>query len=355
MGRRSRKSKRRMNSLFMALLLTAVMLIMSTYAWFSANRTVEINSITAKVTAAEGLQISLDAKTWGTSVSVTQANLTGLESINNYLLPDELKPVSTTGVASGDEILFYDGKVNADGTVLSDAGSATRSATTTANSGKYIVFDVYLKNASSRETPGDQLLLGNNSLVRLGTTTGKEGVENTGLENSVRIGFLLFDGTAAFTAAPSDVAAVSAGNALTSIWEPNYDKHITEVSDYDARIKTVEGTTTGSATFKTLGLYNPSGTLTGINGTSETAFMKETATVRTAATVAADTPLTSAVAVGTGENEKAAGTQLYLKPNVISKLRVYIWLEGQDPDCIDTASTGKYLDFIINLAKPAIT
>ena len=63
MGRRSRKSKRRLNSLFMTLLLTAVLLIMSTYAWFSANRIVEITGITAKVSAAEGLQISLDAAT----------------------------------------------------------------------------------------------------------------------------------------------------------------------------------------------------------------------------------------------------------------------------------------------------
>ena len=44
MGRRSRKSKRRMNSLFLTLVLTAIMLIMSTYAWFSANRQVEITS-----------------------------------------------------------------------------------------------------------------------------------------------------------------------------------------------------------------------------------------------------------------------------------------------------------------------
>ena len=67
MRKRSRSSRRRMNSIFMTLLLTAVMLVMSTYAWFSSNRTVTISGITAKVTAAEGLQISLDGVTWGTS------------------------------------------------------------------------------------------------------------------------------------------------------------------------------------------------------------------------------------------------------------------------------------------------
>ena len=75
MRKRSRSSRRRMNSIFMTLLLTAVMLVMSTYAWFSSNRTVTISGITAKVTAAEGLQISLDGVTWGTSVTADASNL----------------------------------------------------------------------------------------------------------------------------------------------------------------------------------------------------------------------------------------------------------------------------------------
>ena len=34
------------------------------------------------------------------------------------------------------------------------------------------------------------------------------------------------------------------------------------------------------------------------------------------------------------------------------KMRVYVWLEGQDPDCLDIASTGKQFDLAINLRKP---
>ena len=78
MSKRSRRSKRRLNSSFMALLLTAIMLIISTYAWFSANREVLITGITAKVSAAEGLQISLDAENWRASVVVSQAKLAEL-------------------------------------------------------------------------------------------------------------------------------------------------------------------------------------------------------------------------------------------------------------------------------------
>ena len=136
MGRRSRRSKRKMNSMILALLLSAVMLIMSTYAWFSANRTVSIDGITAKVSAAEGLQISLDAKTWSSSVTVNATELAKATGYNDYVLPEELHPVSTIGETASGEIKFFDGQVSADGTKLTGAATATAP-------GKFIVFDVY--------------------------------------------------------------------------------------------------------------------------------------------------------------------------------------------------------------------
>ena len=47
-------------------------------------------------------------------------------------------------------------------------------------------------------------------------------------------------------------------------------------------------------------------------------------------------------------------TGLTLAGNKISKTRIYIWLEGQDPDCNDTASTGHSLTFTLNYTKPAV-
>ena len=331
MGRRSRRSKRKLNSMLLALLLSAVMLIMSTYAWFSANRTVSIEGITAKVSAAEGLQISLDGATWSSSVTVNATTLQAAASYNSYVLPEELHPVSATGtVLDGAEIKFFDGQVNAEGTRLTGAAQATAA-------GKFIVFDVYLKNSSSQQN--DNLQLGINSEVKLGATENKIGVENTGLENSVRIGFALYPNTATFTAGQSAIAALT-GTPLVSIWEPNYSNHITEVVTNDSRIQ-------NDTNFKTFGLIGAgAGTLDGINGTAATTFMEETKTVRTAGKLTADTNLTAV---------NQAGTQLQLAGNAISKVRVYIWLEGQDPDCIDTASTGKYLDFLINLSKPGLS
>ena len=45
---------------------------------------------------------------------------------------------------------------------------------------------------------------------------------------------------------------------------------------------------------------------------------------------------------------------LMLKQNAVMKARVYIWLEGQDPDNVDTASTGKSIDIVLGFTKPAV-
>ena len=342
MGRRSRKSKRKLNSLLLALLLSAILLIVSTYAWFSANKTVEITGITAKVSAAEGLQISLDAKTWGTSVEVNETTLNAAKTVTatnlanmqpDMCLPTELHPVSTTGAATSDGITFYSGQVSSDGTTLTSAAQATAT-------NNYIVFDIYLKNSSSQAK--DTLQLNGNSSVALGKTTGKLGVENTGLENCPRVAIELFDNTAPLTAQQTTVTALTAGTSpAVSIWEPNYNRHILEVVTNDGRIAT------DSSEFSTLGLKSSgtNGTLTGINGTEATDFMAATTTIQTGATVGNATNMIKAI--GTGNLE--------LTGNAITKARVYIWLEGQDPDCIDTASTGVSFNTTIKFCKPAVT
>ena len=64
MENNQRNSRKRLNSLILLVAFTAVMLIVSTYAWFSTQKNVTLSGIYGKVNVAEGLQISLDAKTW---------------------------------------------------------------------------------------------------------------------------------------------------------------------------------------------------------------------------------------------------------------------------------------------------
>ena len=367
---RSRKSKRKLNSIYMMLLLTTVLMVVSTYAWFSANREVSITGITAKVAAAEGLQISIDGQKWGSSVEVNSTTLAAAtQAINRYTWPEELEPVSTDGTFTGGDLNFYYGDISANGETLEGVLKAADSDQ------KYIVFDIYLKNSSSNSA-GDKLQLATGSSIAINSTEG--GKDNTGLENSVRAAILLYSDSAMFTAALGNntteltdassnrtiagIQPVSSSNEnpKAAIWEPNYNQHIDEIIQNDTRISA------SPQRFQTLAMNSASygRNIKGVNGStvgsgvsvdndgvavaadaSAGPYMAIPSTLETAATVSgADIDMTDV---------SATPVQLMLKPNAIMKARVYIYLEGQDPDCIDTASTGRAFDIQINLAKPA--
>ena len=358
MGRRNRKNKRRINSLLLLLLLTASMLVVSTYAWFSTNREVSITGISAQVSAAAGLQISLDGEIWGSSVNVTADGLNTLNANgvkNVYQWPTKLSPVSTDGSISGSDVAFYYGRLTTDGNGLTgvaaeSARTANDSGSSTSSSAKFIAFDIYLKNSSGLSA-GDHLQLNVGSLVAADLENG--GAADTGLEYSARVGFLLYDDTEPLSAGGATVRTLAIGNnPVVSIWEPNYNQHIQYVVDNDARVTGL------THDFRTLGLTanavtGATETLTGINASTvpqgENPAFAIPLTVKTSGTVGsatgeAATDLTSVT---------SASTSLVLGQNTIMRARVYIWLEGQDPDCNDTASTGKQIKFVINLSKPA--
>lgn len=203
MSSRSRRSRRKLNSLFMVLLLTGMLLLASTYAWFSANRVVELNGINAKVSAAEGLQISLDGKTWQSKITIDQAALENVASDNAYQWPEELVPVSTTGATSDGNLDLYHGSVENDGADLNNTVKEKDPSTGTSGSGKYIVFDLYFKNSSSKTN--DLLQFTSDSKIDIATA---DGVANTGLENCMRAAVVLWGGSAAMTADQATVKGI---------------------------------------------------------------------------------------------------------------------------------------------------
>ena len=362
MGRRSRKSKRKINSLFLTMLLTAVLLIMSTYAWFSANKQVQINLFRAKVSAAEGLQISLDGQTWGSSVDVSPSILADLakpvasggfgtgESGIHYQFPEELVPVSADGTITGADMNFRYGDISSDGSTLTDTDAVSATG-----GGKFIAFDCYFKNSSSQAT--DKFQLDANSAITIGTddtntaSVDETGVQNTGLEYSVRAGVMLYGATAAMTADGATVRALTPASGDTTpipakafIWEPSCKSHINEVVLNDDRIAAA------NTQFHTLALNSTaSGTVTGVNASTvgTNTSLTEQPSVQTEGT-----SISSAMTMTSTE---ATPTDLELKGNAIMKTRIYIWLEGQDPDCNDTASTGKYINVLLKFTKPSVT
>ena len=120
MENNQRNSRKRLNSLILLVAFTAVMLIISTYAWFSTQKNVTIQGLKGVVNVAEGLQISLDASHWVNSIDFdhfeqtsasswtvkTTSPTTYLDSGKTFqnpatdvtnVVPTELLPVSSTG------------------------------------------------------------------------------------------------------------------------------------------------------------------------------------------------------------------------------------------------------------------
>ena len=69
-NRRKRK-KYRLLILLLLLFGTGIMLATSTYAWFTANKTVSIGTLQVQIEAKNGIQISADGTNWKSIVQKT--------------------------------------------------------------------------------------------------------------------------------------------------------------------------------------------------------------------------------------------------------------------------------------------
>lgn len=310
--KKNSKRKSNLKSSLLLLLLLAILLISSSYAWFTANQTVTVSSLQVNVQASNGLQISADGTTW--KAVLANSDLTGVTptySGNTNQIPAELAPVSTVGkVTNGAmEMFFGTVKTNDAGTYVLEASQETDTRGTT---GHYIAFDLFLKVDAT--TP---IYMTSNSKV------AKVGETDLGLQNAARVAFVN-EGT---TAASSSIDTIQGlkladGNAL--IWEPNYDTH---TSNGVAAARDTYGITTTQT----------GGSQLSYNGIK--AAIPADAGVTMIQTTNPSTTYFGAVspAYKTINGFTESQSFITLQPGV-TKLRVYMWIEGQDVDCENGAS-----------------
>ena len=90
--------KKRVVYLLFLLLITGVMLATSTYAWFTTNRMVKVETLNVKVQSKGSLEISVDGINWKAGIDqdeLVAARATYPSSVNQ--LPLMIEPVSTIG------------------------------------------------------------------------------------------------------------------------------------------------------------------------------------------------------------------------------------------------------------------
>lgn len=328
--KKNTQKKTDLKSSILLLLLMAILLIASTYAWFTANQTVTVNSLNVNVVAQNGLQISNDGTTWKAVLAnedITPgagSTLDTLYASNKNQIPTVLQPVSTDGTVAGGKMNMFFGAVDADPnqesptygeymlttTALSESQGAGESA------GDFIAFDMFLKVDADTD-----LVLTKDSDV---TADG----EDKGLKNSARVAFVTSESVDSSSALSDIQGLVPKTN---HIWEPNSDVHtgtaLNHVKSYYSSL--YPSLSANSKLTNYYGVKAPTTTPVVLDSVDESVFGIVTPDYQTSETNADDTDVFS------------------LKAG-ITKVRVYMWVEGQDIDCENTAS-GTDINFDIQL------
>lgn len=293
--------KRRILLALIMLIISGISLTTATYAWFTANRAVSVDEIDVRAQASGGIQISADATNW--SNEVTLDDLNALDT--NYIPTTALRPVTTIGVNTKTGAFdFYLGELN-------DAGDKVTLTSVGDADGHYVAFDLYFYSATAQKiefNSGTQVIAKN--------VGGSGDATDAGLKSSVRVGFLVQGNDP--TATPSTATALAAGVVDNqTIWEPNADVH----TDYAINML---GATNGEAE-DTYGGKAAAATAVVMDSTNTTNFQK----------------VDSALGLKTSTlTEKYPSGTIFDFGAGITKVRVYVWLEGQDIDNEDTASLG---------------
>ncbi len=294
------------------LVVTAVALTTASYAWFVSNVAVTVTGLEINVTAAEGIQVSTDAVNWRATLSISDIIDPGEEYPNHTnQVPTTLEPVSTIGVVDDEEpgaFSFFDGfLVEGAETTLTTTAAAAEAAGT---EGNYVAFDLFIRSGSEL----DIYLESPSGIVYVPV----DEEETVGLEWASRIGFL-YQGTQSDYEASDARALFDGTSADQTIFEPNARTHTVLAISAGANPGQVETYYGVKAAGEGLHFDDP------LWGDFDE-FFEEVTTL----TVDTDDPPYQII----------EANRLFTIGAGISKVRIYIWIEGQDIDCENSISHG---------------
>ena len=416
---KQKNSRRRLNSLILLVAFTAIMLIVSTYAWFSTQKNVSLSGLEGTVKVAEGLQISLDAKTWKNGIDFkdfteqafidtyvpgatlenpyqypdpTKSDGTKIAAVN--VLPDELLPVSTTGTgediagANSKTMAMYNGENRNGKELVSVVKMAEEKA-----SGYYAI-DLFLQNSSKSTVTVDPLQLQAGATLTVKSSTKA----TTGLQNTARVALVQYansnDEKVKVDSTPSteNIIAGTTNTDITSvaIWEPNANAHVQYIVDSNNNVTWKKTDVTGennplkdddifkAITWQTndtekkikFGLTSqvPTYALTAacltnkeLTGTDVDAEKGSIADIYNWGASASSSlakqytlqTTTAGIDVDKAFVSATDGSSPFQIPGgQYVRMRMYIWLEGQDVDCTNYASLGGGIKIDFGFSKP---
>ena len=410
--KKERKNKKKIRNLIILCSFCAIILAVSTYAWFIGMKTVNVSSFDIDIATTEGLFLSMDGTSW--SYKLDAKNAQAYEGNVNTWAENGLIPMSTVGDmddTSSRLKLFEKGSLTTTKGGYRLLTSRVHNYETQNEKGNYIegdgyvAFDLFIKNLSGTEYYTDNeplneeaIYLTTNSAVKVAST----GQNGTGIENSVRVAFAQIGRVKGDTTDATNITGITCSNVEAAdgkaqvtgicrsaqIWEPNDTAHVqnainwyetsclkrksegtnvTDAASYDTTLG--DGAKTNCATFTTTEAkptYAISRALTiadnvdVYDGAGYNSYENSTVDYATYAQAEdksqyklVDFPYFT----DTMKNKKGTErpTFMTLAPNSITKVRVYVFIEGQDVDNYDFASLGKKISINFGFTKERFT
>ena len=385
MAKRNKKHEKRVKKLIVICVLSAIILTVSTYAWFIGMQTVSVNAFEVEIAAADGLALSVTGEKDSFSDTVTINGTTeNIAEIKNKYSTNtnswtSLEPISTVGAMNSDasRMVIYEKS-----SLTASAGgyrllSEVLDNTTEGEANGYVAFDLFVKNLSGEAYYSTNDVDNEEAIyltVDSNVSVSTSGVENTGIENSVRVAFAQI-GRVKSDAETAVIQGISCTDDSTNkvtgicrtatIWEPNDTKHVANaISWYNSSCGKRTADTTfgakGTCTSVTDGEFyetyavNKAITENKKDDNRDYEVDVYDGTYNTYTQSTTDGYLKNVDTITDSEKIKTGTSRpefMTLAPNSITKVRVYVYIEGQDVDNYDFASLGKAITVNFGFTK----
>jgi|LGVE01.1.fsa_nt_gb hypothetical protein len=272
--------------------VTVFAIISSTYSWFNRSNVADVTSINMTTAGSSGILLSGNGSDWSSALASDGGILS--VDIDESLL---INSISTSGTVTDGVLEFYEG----------DFDNNVFSTTIVTGETLFYVFDMYILN---NDTNIKQLTLGLNSSVVDGN--GKD------IELSTRVAFLnLGNASDSASAIALDGTGIS---SLDYIWEPNSTTRNNNIDLYHSNYILEGKMPYEGVNMETSGLTLSDNLVVDSVGSPEFEVLD----------------VTTYDPIYSGED----GDITVIMNEAITKMRVYIWCEGQDVDCTNDISGG---------------
>ena len=383
--KRNRNQEKRVKKLILTTGLFAVLLVASTYAWFIGMEKVAVSAFDVKIKAIDGLALSVDGAKFGEEVTINKTNFNTVYTNGNQNVWGDLIPMSSVGIVNNTTsklVLYEKASLTAsDGGYRIMASQVENTADKEAEG--YVAFDLFIKNLSGEEyytnynpLNEEAIYLTTDSAVTVaaaGADASKgdeEGVAGTGIENSVRVGFAQIarvkadvtdqDTITGLDCQGGEGVTVICDQRVAQIWEPNDTEHVQNaINWYGKSCKGRTGVAAWSGACGTVADDNAYPTYaisTVIDDSVTTVDVYDGAAYNG---YAGSATYLSEFEYFTDTDKMLKGearpTFMTLAPNSITKVRVYVWIEGQDIDNYDFAQLGQAISVNFGFTKEKFT